>query len=402
MSVYEFIVENIDKTCRTYTQPPKGKRSLIGLPYPFTSPCIDGMFQEMYYWDTYFTNEGLFLLGKGEQAVNNVRNFLYLLEEYGKILNGNRMYYISRSQPPFLGLMLESILKNSKAITIETAFAGLEKEYFFWQSQRIAPNRLNRYGCDLEETELARPLHVTGYRKRTGQKVKYTVENARNILCECESGWDFSPRFSLRCFSHNAVDLNSLLYKDEVLLSAWAKQLGLMEKAEKYALAAQERKQKMQDCMRVDGVYYDYDFEKQACSCVLSCASLFPYFVGLDDDKSTFLRVLKRLERTYGLVACDCQEQGYQWSAPNAWAPLNYVAFSSALRLGLKEDAKRIAQKYLSATDALFEKTGKLWEKYNAQTGELDACSEYGTPAMLGWSAGVYAVFFDFLKSQDS
>jgi len=88
MTTYQFICENVDKTTRVYTRKPRGKKSLIGLPYPFTSPCVDGMFQEMYYWDTYFTNKGLIEIGKGQQALNNVRNFLFLLNEYEKYPTG--------------------------------------------------------------------------------------------------------------------------------------------------------------------------------------------------------------------------------------------------------------------------------------------------------------------------
>jgi alpha,alpha-trehalase len=393
MTTLQFICENIDKTTRIYTKEPKGKKSLIGLPYPFTSPCIDGIFQEMYYWDTYFTNKGLLQIGKQEQAINNVRNFLYLLTNYGKIPNGNRMDYLSRSQPPFLGLMLEDVLQaQPNAISLQEAFDGLEKEYSFWQTKRIAPNGLNCYGCDLPETELVRKLHVAGYRKRTGKKVAYTVENAKNILCECESGWDFSPRFSLSCHSYNPVDLNCLLYKDEMLLSKWAKELGDTDKSTYYAQAAEERKEKILCLMRQDGLYFDYNFESEKCSSTLSCAGLFPYFVGLDEDITGYKKSLSRLERTYGVVACDSRESGYQWSAPNSWAPLNFVAFYAAKRLNLSEESKRIAEKYVRATDDLFAHTGKLWEKYNAENGGLDHNSEYGTPDMLGWTAGVYIV----------
>ena len=393
MTTYQFILENIDKTTRVYKRAPRGKKSLIGLPYPFTSPCIDGIFQEMYYWDTYFTNKGLLQIGKGEQAVNNVRNFLFLLDNYGKIPNGNRMDYMSRSQPPFLGLMLEDVLReNPEAISLKEAFDCLEKEYKFWQTQRIAENGLNCYGCDLPESELVRKLHVAGYRKRTGKKVAYTVENARNILCECESGWDFSPRFDLQCSVCNPIDLNCLLYKDETLLSAWAERLGDEQKSQFYVNAAQERAGKIRTLMRKEGLYFDYNVAKECCCETLSCASLFPYFVGLDNDIVGFQKALGYLERLFGIVACDSQERCYQWSSPNSWAPLNFVAFFAAKRLSLMEDALRIAKKYVEATDKLFEQTGKLWEKYNAENGELDHASEYGTPDMLGWTAGVYIV----------
>jgi alpha,alpha-trehalase len=94
------------------------------------------------------------------------------------------------------------------------------------------------------------------------------------------------------------------------------------------------------------------------------------------------------------------KEAEYYLSKPNSWAPLNFVAFQSAKKLSLDEEAERIAKKYVIATDALFEKTGKLWEKYNAENGELDHASEYGTPDMLGWTAGVYVVCKQYLKEK--
>lgn len=401
MTTHAFICENIDKTSRIYTKRPKNKKDLIGLPYPFTSPCIDGIFQEMYYWDTYFTNKGLLQIGREEQAINNVRNFLFLVENYGKIPNGNRMDYLSRSQPPFLGMMLQDVLQSQpNAISLQAAFNGLEKEYAFWNTNRIAPNGLNCYGCDLPERELVKKMHVSSYRKRTGKRVEYTVENAQNILCECESGWDFSPRFSLRCSAYNPVDLNCLLYKDEMLLKEWATALGYTEKAAIYDSAAKARREKILSCMRKDGLYFDYDFVNGVCSKTLSCATFFPYFIGLDKDATGYRKALARLEREWGVVACDSMETCYQWSAPNSWAPLNFVAFSAAQTLGLTDEAERIAEKYCAATDKLFMETGKLWEKYNAESGTLDYASEYGTPDMLGWSAGVYIVCKNYLQTR--
>ena len=62
--------------------------TLIGLPYPYTVPCADGMFNELYYWDTYFANKALFAFGNVDQAKNNVLNILYLI--YDKTGFGKR------------------------------------------------------------------------------------------------------------------------------------------------------------------------------------------------------------------------------------------------------------------------------------------------------------------------
>ena len=151
--------------------------------------------------------------------------------------------------------------------------------------------------------------------------------------------------------------------------------------------------------MKKDGVYFDYNFADRKCSDVVSCAAFFPYFVGLDDNKDGFLKTLSALEREYGVVACDYNKGNFQWSAPNSWAPLNYVAVATAFRLGLTEVSARLAEKYLAVTDKIYAKTERLWEKYNALTGDLDVASEYGTPEMLGWSAGVYTAFYHFRES---
>lgn len=132
----------------------------------------------------------------------------------------------------------------------------------------------------------------------------------------------------------------------------------------------------------------------------MSCAAFFPYAVGMDEDKATFLRTLSVLESEHGLVACrHLGKQTYQWGEPNGWAPLHYMAVKAADQLGLKEEAKRIAEKYLNAQTHIFQKTGRLWEKYNAETGELDVVAEYDTPELLGWSAGVYMAFLHYRES---
>lgn len=404
MTAYEFIISEIDKTTKFSGE---GGETSITLPYPFTTPCAENDFQEMYYWDTYFTDKCLFLTGRGTQALNNVKNLAYMLEKYGKIPNGNRLHYLGRSQPPFFGLMLADALnvsgcKFSDGITTEIAYVLLKKEHSFWSMKRSAGNGLNRYDSDLKDEEylgnvgVYNEVHTEKYFERTGILLKNTVENGRNVIAEYESGWDFTPRFYGKCVNYNAIDLNSLLYADEVLLSEWAKKLGRIDDSMYFAEKAEARKERIKKyCLR-DGIYYDYDYVNGKTSDVVSCASLFPFFVGMDGDKDAFLRALKLLEKEHGVVAAATDKRNFQWAEPNGWAPLNYVAVKSAEKLGLKDVAARLTKKYLSATDKIFARTGRLWEKYNAVTGELDVSSEYGTPEMLGWSAGVYVALKEY------
>lgn len=109
-NVLEYIYNNIDKTIK-YS--PNDDDTLIGLPHKYTTPCASDMFQEIYYWDTYFTNVGLILMGKTELAKSNVDNMLFLIEKYGFMPNGNRTFYLNRSQPPFLSKMVrDSLWRN--------------------------------------------------------------------------------------------------------------------------------------------------------------------------------------------------------------------------------------------------------------------------------------------------
>ena len=403
MTAYEFILSNIDRTAKVYDGL---DIPLIALPYPFTTPCAEGTFQEMYYWDTYFTHKCLLLTKRWGQVCNNLKNFAYMLKKFGKIPNGSRMHYITRSQPPFFGLMLADLLESDPtALPLDTAFSWLEEEYRFWMTKRRTENGLNGYGYDpIDKAAYGNPwyyneVYVKTYAERTGIEQENTEENNGNVIAECESGWDFSPRFYGKAKEYNPIDLNSLLYADERLLADWATKLGKTERAEAYAGAAASRKEKMQRLMKRGGVYFDYSFAAERCSDVVSAAALYPYFVGLDEDAEGYGKALAQLERRYGVVACLGGRDRFQWAEPNSWAPLNYVAAKAAHRLGLFGEARRLAEKYLAATEKIYGKTQRLWEKYNAETGDLDVASEYGTPEMLGWTAGVYTAFYHYRES---
>jgi alpha,alpha-trehalase len=75
------------------------------MPKPYVVP--GGRFREGYYWDTYFTMLGLQEAGREDLVDNVLDNFAYLIDTIGHIPNGNRTYYVSRSQPPFFSYMVE-------------------------------------------------------------------------------------------------------------------------------------------------------------------------------------------------------------------------------------------------------------------------------------------------------
>ena len=152
MKLSEYIKNHWDETIRVERE---GNENLIGLPYPYFVSAIKGMFQEMYYWDVYFTNVGLIKSGRLAQAKNNVDNMCYLINKFGFMPNGNRTYYLSRSQPPFLSQMVRCIYEQTKdAKWLDECYKALEKEYEFWESERQTPCGLNRYYGKFSHDEL--------------------------------------------------------------------------------------------------------------------------------------------------------------------------------------------------------------------------------------------------------
>ena len=387
--LYQYIANGWDKTVRTITpkeaaDSPDGK---LYLPYPYTVPCEENTFQSMYYWDTYFACRGLLLSGRSELVANNLRNFIYLIDTYGFIPNGSLKAFLNRSQPPFFGMLLKSYYDASGD---EALFAdglrALKKELDFWNTRRRSMNGLNHYSCDDSEAVYVKALRM--YERRTGVvRIGDEADLGHNVLAEAESGWDFCGRFGGRCLEYNAVDLNSLLYFDEMLLAAYLDS----EEAKEYLERARVRRETMNMLMRgEDGIFYDYSYVTGRQSRVRSCASFFPLFVGMESDERGVDSLLSALELDHGVQAAEFTEGNFQWGEDNGWACLQLVACEALEACGRVSDTIRIAKKYVSLVEKCFDSTGYLWEKYNVREGNSNAVGEYGTPAMIGWSAGVY------------
>src|SRR5574344_46966 len=97
MDVRNYIRNNWKHSVRT-----KNKLgNSIPVTFPYTSPCAEGLFDELYYWDTYFLNRGLLQDKEFEQVKNNILDISYLISVYGFMPNAARYDMLTRSQPPF-------------------------------------------------------------------------------------------------------------------------------------------------------------------------------------------------------------------------------------------------------------------------------------------------------------
>lgn len=393
ISLQKYIAKNLPKTVR-YNPSDEGKR--IGLPYPYIVPCAEGKFQEMYYWDTYFTNKGLILNGEIELARNNVNNMCFLIEKYGFMLNGNRTSYMYNSQPPFLSLMIRDIYEvtGDKKWLVDV-YHPLVKEYCFWTEKRQTEIGLTRYDWMVQPEEQMRSYAKQMRERMKDIKFSNDEEAAKGLASAGESGWDLTPRMGVNTYQYVPADLNSLMYALEENLFFFASELG-KEDAEKWHKRAEKRAKLCRKYLKNrDQHFMDYNFLEKVQNQIFSPACFYPLFCGMatEEEARAAKEALPRIETAYGILTCEKNgEQGnYQWDYPNGWAPLQLIVVAALLRYGYREDALRIAKKYVSMVEHVFEETGHLWEKYNVVEGSVNAKNEYEMPPMLGWTFGVYA-----------
>ncbi len=396
-SVTEFIQAHWDE-CTHENHEDAG--TLIGLPYPYTVPAV-GHFDEMFYWDTYFTNLGLFLSGRSQQAKNNVDNMLHLVERYGFMPNGNRTYFLTRSQPPFLSYMVRDVYEQvPDPDWLRHAYAALKIEYQFWQTRRSSPIGLAHYDDESDPDKL--PEIAAEFVRRIGQQPPMPqAQLARHFYATAESGWDINPRWEFMCYNYAPIELNALLFGLEKNMAYFAGQLLNGEELLWQHRAEQRSHAVTQYLQTPDGLLMDYNFVTGRHSQIFSAAAFYPLFVGMatPEQAAAIVQNLPRLEAAHGILTCEANQApgNFQWDYPNGWACLQYIAMMGLSRYGYTEDARRIGQKYLNLVDTMYLETGNLWEKYNVVEGNIHVTNEYGLPPMMGWSAGVYLATRDFL-----
>ena len=401
-----FIRESWEKSIRYL---PDDFGSHIGMPLPYTVPSVSGGFQELYYWDLFFTNEGLIIDGLVDQARNNTENLAWMVERFGKILNGSNTFYLNRSQPPVFSLMVRQVYEATGNLDwLRGILPSLEKEYRFWMNERMTPCGLNHDSNNASEAEKWDFLRLV--KRRFGDS--FTLEGctredslrvASHYISEAEC-WDFTPRFKGECEDYCPVDLNALLYIYEKNFSHFSRILGDRAAARRWNKAARHRKHLMAKHLRnpKDGIFYDYDFVTGERSDVVSAAQFF-LLLGKGVSRRHargIVQSLAVLEYPHGISACEKGDYPfvYQWSYPNGWAPLQYVTVRGLDNYGYKEDARRIARHYVDLLTESYDKTGTLWEKYNVDEGNLNVGDEYKMPTMLGWTAGSYVWLTEYLR----
>jgi len=300
-------VEHLPREVHHLGEIDTGKIQTHGLLYLENKYVVPGgRFNEMYGWDSYFIIRGLLRAGRVELARGMVDNFFFEIEHYGAMLNANRTYYLTRSQPPFLSSMFVDVYRAQEkdghkvdrrnTAWLDRAYADLEKDYEMWtQEPHLAGDTgLSRY-YDFGDGPPAEAVQdETGFYRKVSkyfflhpaQANSYILENKPGVtqpvsgapytlqVCDAartmarpdceqvqefklssdyykgdrsmrESGFDVSFRFGpFGAATHHyaPVCLNSLLYKTEKDMEQISRWLGRSADAEKWSSRAEERK----------------------------------------------------------------------------------------------------------------------------------------------------------------
>jgi alpha,alpha-trehalase len=410
----KLVEEHIKDLWAVLTRQPDEKRgSLIPLPNAYIVP--GGRFGEVYYWDSYFTMLGLRESGLDDMIENMVNNFSHLIDTVGYIPNGNRTYYLGRSQPPFYSLMVQLLAEIKGKNILPNYLQPLETEYQFWMKGANHLNEqinaayhvlqmkdgelLNRFW---DENDTPRPESYREDVELSHQTTQPAEQLFRHLRAGAESGWDYTCRWfkdgatfaSIHTTEIVPVDLNCLLWNLEQTIAAVHRMNGDDAKAVEYTSLAEKRKAAIHKFCWSDeaGFFVDYDWEENKQKQVLSLAGMAPLFFKLTTQQQADLTAIK-IEQEFlkaGGLICTPNKTGQQWDAPNGWAPLQWMAVIGLENYGHHALATNIAERWIKLNTDVFNRTGKLMEKYNVVDTHLEAGGgEYAGQDGFGWTNGV-------------
>ncbi len=423
---------------------------------PFVVP--GGRFNEMYGWDSYFEALGLLTDGRVDLAKAMVENFVYEIRHYGQILNANRSYYLTRSQPPFLTSMALAVYEHfpnnqeSRNWLAEVFRIAIREYHTVWMNrERLTETGLSRYyGYGLgitPETEVGHYDAVLApYAERAGMDVREyaqamiageieepeLVEYFLHDRAVRESGHDTSYRLENRAAHLNTVDLNSLLYKYEIDIAETIEKLfddalpmedGSVERSAVWRKRARERRELMNRLLwnEAQGMYFDYDFVEKQQTGYQSATTFYPLWAKLaspEQAERLLKKALPLFEAPGGIVASTLASRGKitperppkQWDYPNGWAPHQMLIWQGLLNYGYQAEAQRLTYRWLDMiTRNAADYNGTIPEKYDvvnrthkvfAEYGNVGTEFDYITREGFGWMNASYQVGLQLLSRE--
>ncbi len=370
---------------------PPDSRLHIQLPHPYIVPSQGDknfVFNEQYYWDSYFSVLGLTEPEHQPLVEGMLENLLHLYKTYGIIPNASRVYMLSRSQPPVLTSYIFLVYRRYDK----------SKQ---WLASRI------KIAQDEYHTVWTNTKHPYWHSVHHGLSRYYDI-NALHDLAEAESGWDMTPRFERKALDYLPIDLNCLLYKYETDFADAARIFGDTKQATQWQVISNKRRASIQRMFwgKLRGFYFDYNYQKQELGNVWSLAAYYTMWSGVatDEQAQKLVSNLRRFEHRYGLSTTSATflyknlfgSTKTQWAHPNGWAPLHYIVTEGLERYGYHTDAQRIAQKWLQGNLIWFKQHHEFIEKYNVVNAHKRPVEGvYPSQSGFGWTNSVFSYYAD-------
>ncbi|XP_011875047.1 PREDICTED: trehalase-like [Vollenhovia emeryi] len=396
------------------------RHSLIYVKNPFVIP--GGRFKEFYYWDSYWIVEGLLLCEMHVTVKGMIENFLSMVDRYGFVPNGGRVYYLSRSQPPLLIPMVAKYIEYTRDYKfLEANIALLEKEFEYWHNEKTVDVTKNGKTYKMAHYVVnSRGPRPESY-KEDYRLVQDVPEEKRGMLynglkAAAESGWDFSYRWCIGT-NENAnlslvnvstsdivpVDLNAILQRNARLLARFHGSLGNLKKVWRYAKIASDYQAAIDNVLWNEdvGTWLDYDTRDNRSRNTFYPSNLSPlYTMSYDRSKKkayarraiTYLKENK-IDSYVGGTPTSLNYTGEQWDFPNAWPPLQSFLILGLYQTKVKEAvdlAETLADRWLRSNFLGYDEYGTMFEKYNAiHPGEGGGGGEYNVQEGFGWTNGI-------------
>lgn len=389
---------------------------------PFVVP--GGRFNEMYGWDSYFIGVGLIIDNQLDKAMAIAENFKYQIIHYGKILNANRSYYLTRTQPPlYSSLIIEIVKKKVPSLDWLASHLGtIILEYnTVWMvpGKRLTATGLNRYKADGVGMPFeVEPGHfddvLEPYAKKYNLPVReFERQYLNRTLVDAEldvyfvhdrslreSGHDTTDRLINTCANLNSADVNSFLYKYEKDIAYLIKeyfnnafQVGdVIYTWEEWELKALFRKEKIDElCWNEEkSMYFDYDFVNKKQFPFEAATTFFPLWAGLCNEHQAEKLVeiaLPQFIKAGGITgstkaSSDRFSKGgpqRQWDYPFGWAPHQMLLWEGLIKYRFFNKAQEMVYRWLwLITKNAVEYNGTIPEKFDLEISSHKVFAEYG------------------------
>lgn len=409
------------------------KYSILPVPNGFIIP--GGRFREFYYWDSYWIIRGLLVCNMKHTAKGMLENFFKIIATYGFVPNGGRVYYLDRSQPPLLTLMVSDYVElTNEMYWLKKSIKFLEMELNYWLNYKIVvfnkDGRTYRLAHYLSSSDLPRP---ESYIEDVMIASFYDNENDRkqcyqNIRTGAETGWDFSARWFFDKTGGNRgglpninpirvlpVDLNAFLCKSFKVMANFFSKFGNKEKSKYWKELAMEWQQNIDAILynEQDGIWYDFDVELMKHRKYFYPSNFAPLWTESYNTKEGKLfgnNATKYLKKNgimdyEGGIPASLLETGQQWDHPNAWAPLQAMVIFGLERTGDPESvevAREFAKRWIKSLIKVSQDTHEIFEKYNAMfMGMYGGGGEYEVQTGFGWTNGVLLELIEYYYVHD-